>query len=360
MKRSVLAIGVAFSFSAAPDVSIGNNKEASWRGQSVTEFAGNQISEMGWQIVNDGVMGGLSDGRIEFTDAGTMIFSGVLSLQNNGGFSTVRSQSVNLNLSNDAGLLLKVKGDGRTYEARLTTKERYRGMEVSFCGEFQTQKGVWQQVKIPFSAFEASFRGRELPDRKLDPSSIRRVGILLGDKVEGPFSLEVDWIRTYGKGQGNFVASTDEETAESQVEEKWYPGGPDGLIANAVNHGKLNTFKKALDAAKLTPFFQWDNKLTVFAPSDEAFANLPEGTLERLLQPENRDQLVEILSLHVSAGDQSLLDALAAKEVKPVRGRGLEVAVADGKVRVGGAGMIESDIKCSDGTIHIIDTVLLP
>lgn len=180
-----------------------NPEPGAWRGQSVTEFDPAANEKFGWQVVNDGVMGGLSEGNVEFTDAGTMKFHGELSLENNGGFTTVRSADVDFNLSNDLGLLLLVKGDGRTYEARLDSSARFRGNPVSFAGKFKTTKGKWQQVKIPFSDFKGSFRGTELPKEVLDPSVIERVWILLGDKQEGPFNLEIDWIRTYGKSEGN-------------------------------------------------------------------------------------------------------------------------------------------------------------
>lgn len=173
----------------------------------MTEFESSGNKAFAWSIVNDGMMGGLSQGKLDLTEAGTMKFSGNLSLENNGGFSSLRSQDVKLDLSNDLGLLLRVKGDGRTYQARLATDEKYRGSEVSFSAEFKTTAGKWQQVKIPFADFKGGWRGRELPDRVFDPSKIQRVGILLGDKKQGPFELELDWIRTYGKGQGTTVAA---------------------------------------------------------------------------------------------------------------------------------------------------------
>jgi NADH dehydrogenase [ubiquinone] 1 alpha subcomplex assembly factor 1 len=164
-------------------------------GRSLTEFDGND--GMNWKVVDDGVMGGLSEGRIAATEAGTMKFSGLLSLENNGGFSSFRSDDVNLDLSNELGLVLRVLGDGRTYQARLATDARYRGMEVSFAAEFATTKGEWTEVKVPFTAFTASFRGTALPDEKLDAAKIRRLSILLGDKKQAPFAIELDFIRTY-------------------------------------------------------------------------------------------------------------------------------------------------------------------
>jgi monofunctional biosynthetic peptidoglycan transglycosylase len=164
-------------------------------GQSITEFDGKDGME--WQVVNDGVMGGLSEGKLTQSAAGTMIFSGMLSLENNGGFSTFRSGDLKLDLSGDLGLLLRVKGDGRTYQARLATDALFRGMEVSFAADFATQKGEWIEVKVPFASFKGSFRGLDLPKEKLEPAKVRRVSILLGDKKQGPFELEIDSIQTY-------------------------------------------------------------------------------------------------------------------------------------------------------------------
>lgn len=335
----------------------GSPKPGSWRGQSVTEFAPQENEKFAWQVVNDGVMGGLSKGQITITDAGTMKFAGDLSLENNGGFSTVRSSNVDLNLSNDLGLLLLVKGDGRTFEARLATEERFRRMEVSFSGKFQTTKGKWQQVKIPFSDFNASFRGTELPDRRLNPAKIKRIGILLGDKQNGPFNLEIDWIRTYGKGQGNF---TNQGKASANSETTALSDGSQDLIATAVADGRFTILKKALDTAGLTTFFQWDNKLTVFAPTDEAFAKLPKVLLDDLLKPENKEKLVSILSYHVTPGSTDLSDVLKSKEVKTIQGAPLRFAFSKGRIRVNNSTVIDGDLKCSDGIIHVIDTVLLP
>lgn len=334
-----------------------DEKGASWRGQSITEFTAEENDQMGWQIVDDGVMGGLSKGKVEFTGAGIMKFSGTLSFQNNGGFTTARSEPVALNLSNDLGILLLVKGDGRTYQARLDSDALYRGMPVSFSGEFTAVAGEWQQIKIPFSDFKGSWRGTDLPDEKLNPADIRKVSILLGDKKEGPFALEVDWIRTYGKGQGS---STVRPNAPAPATAAKTSQGPSNLIDTVVADGRFGTLKKALDAAGLTPFFQWDNKLTVFAPTDEAFAKLPEGTLSDLLKPENKQQLISLLSHHVVTGQVLLADALAAKEAKTIHGAPLAFTFTKGDVLANDAALVDADMVCSDGVIHVVDSILLP
>jgi monofunctional biosynthetic peptidoglycan transglycosylase len=163
---------------------------------SLTEFDGKDA--MNWQVVNDGVMGGLSQGKLTQKTAGTMLFSGMLSLENNGGFSTFRSRILKMDLSRHSGLVLRVRGDGRTYQVRVATDARFRGMEVSFAAEFATIKGEWTEVKIPFAHFEGSFRGLKLPEERLDASKIQRISILIGDKRQASFAVELDFIRTYG------------------------------------------------------------------------------------------------------------------------------------------------------------------
>jgi uncharacterized surface protein with fasciclin (FAS1) repeats len=333
-------------------------KPGAWRGQSLTEFTASENERFGWRIVNDGVMGGLSEGNVEFSEGGTMAFSGTLSLDNNGGFTTARSESVDFDLSNDLGLLLRVKGDGRTYQARLESDATYRGMKVSFSGEFTTKAGQWTQVKVPFSSFTGSLYGTDLPDKELNPAVVERVWILLADKKAGPFDLEIDWIRTYGKGQGPgaLTQASPQPAPESQAPAV----ATANLIDTAVADGRFSTLKAALDAAGLTVFFQWDNKLTVFAPTDEAFAKLPEGTVEELLKPKNKDLLVEILSYHVASGQFELPDALQASDIEVVKGGSVDVSFSNGRVRVNDANLIDGDVICTDGVIHVIDAVLLP
>ncbi|MGY8643311.1 MAG: CIA30 family protein [Verrucomicrobiales bacterium] len=340
--------------SAAAD----GEKPWAWRGQTVDEFDDSLTEVLEWQVVNDGVMGGLSKGSVKITEEGTMKFTGTLSLENNGGFSTVRSNGQQLDLSNDLGILLRVKGDGREYDLRLDSDATYRGMPVSFAGKFVAEKGDWQQITIPWNMFKGSWRGTDLPNEKLNPAVIRRAGILLGDKKNGPFALEIDYIRTYGKDKGTAVG---ESLSQSTPAKKNEQAAQDGsIIATAVADGRFKTLKAALDAAGLTTFFQWDNKLTVFAPTDEAFAKLPKGTVEDLLKPENKGQLVAILSYHVHPGSAELADALRSGELKTVEGTSVEAIFSKGRVRINNAAVLDADIKCTDGIIHVIDTVLLP
>jgi monofunctional biosynthetic peptidoglycan transglycosylase len=165
---------------------------------TVAEFSPEEIETLGWTIVDDGVMGGLSQGQREIGKDGILRFFGTLSLENNGGFSSLRSKNVAMDLSDAEGLVLRVKGDGRSYQVRLSTDAEFRGGEVSFQAEFATKKDEWTEVKVPFQSLAAGWRGMKLPEKTFDAAKVRRVGLLLGDKKQGPFALQVDWIRTYG------------------------------------------------------------------------------------------------------------------------------------------------------------------
>ena len=146
-----------------------------------------------WQTVNDGVMGGRSEGRFKINDDQRMEFFGTLSLENNGGFASVRSRSRNLELKPGDTLILSVRGDGRKYTMNLYPPTRR--IAFSYGADFETVKDEWVEVSLPVDAFEATSFGRVDRDAKLDPTEIQGVGILLGDKKAGPFALEVAWIK---------------------------------------------------------------------------------------------------------------------------------------------------------------------
>jgi NADH dehydrogenase [ubiquinone] 1 alpha subcomplex assembly factor 1 len=170
--------------------------------EPVAEFTPEESEKFDWRIVDDGVMGGLSQGKREIGKDGILRFFGTLSLENNGGFSSLRTGAVKLDLSDAEGVVLRVKGDGRTYQVRFSTDAEYLGNEMSFQAAFPTTRGEWTEVKVPFNGFTGTWRGRELPDKVFDPAKIRRIGLQLADKKAGAFELRVDWIRSYGGGNG--------------------------------------------------------------------------------------------------------------------------------------------------------------
>ena len=131
------------------------------------------------------------------------------------------------------------------------------------------------------------------------------------------------------------------------------------IVAVAASAGCFNTLVAAVRAAGLVETLQGAGPFTVFAPTDEAFAKLPKGTLEDLLKPENKAKLVAILTYHVVAGKVMAADVKTMK-AKTVNGKELEIVVADGGVTVNNAKVIKTDVAASNGVIHIIDTVLIP
>jgi uncharacterized surface protein with fasciclin (FAS1) repeats len=132
------------------------------------------------------------------------------------------------------------------------------------------------------------------------------------------------------------------------------------IVDTAVAAGTFNTLAAALDAADLIPTLKGDGPFTVFAPTDEAFAKLPAGTVESLLKPENRDQLVAILTYHVVSGKVMAKDVVNLSEATTVNGSDISIMVVDGKVRINDATVIAADVATSNGVIHVVDTVILP
>jgi len=154
-----------------------------------TETMDLDLAARRWVVVNDGVMGGVSTGRIRTLDDGTSVFSGRLSLENKGGFASVRCGLGTRDLSGYAGIRLTVRGDGRRYQLRLRTDERMDG--VAYRAEFDTVADEWTSVDVPFDDFLPSFRGRILDGPPLRLDRVRQLGILLADKDPGPFWLEI-------------------------------------------------------------------------------------------------------------------------------------------------------------------------
>jgi uncharacterized surface protein with fasciclin (FAS1) repeats len=132
------------------------------------------------------------------------------------------------------------------------------------------------------------------------------------------------------------------------------------IVDTAVGAGDFKTLAAALQAAGLVDTLKGAGPFTVFAPTDEAFAKLPAGAVEDLLKPENKEKLVSILTYHVVAGDVMAKDVVKLSEAKTVNGKEVKIKVQGGKVMVDGANVTKTDIQCSNGVIHVIDSVLLP
>lgn len=131
-------------------------------------------------------------------------------------------------------------------------------------------------------------------------------------------------------------------------------------IVDTAVAGNFNTLVTAVKAAGLADTLKGPGPFTVFAPTDEAFAKLPAGTLESLLKPENKDKLRSILLYHVVPGKVMAQDVLKVHSAKTVDGQNIDIRTMNGKVMVGNAHVTKTDIVASNGVIHVIDSVLLP
>jgi len=132
------------------------------------------------------------------------------------------------------------------------------------------------------------------------------------------------------------------------------------VVETAVAAGSFKTLAKALDAAGLVTTLKGSGPFTVFAPTDEAFAKLPAGTLETLLKPENQEKLRRILTYHVVSGKVMASDVVKLQSAKAVSGDTIMVKVRNGMVHVDNATVTKADVTASNGVIHVIDSVILP
>jgi monofunctional biosynthetic peptidoglycan transglycosylase len=173
-------------------VMLGSTLMAADEGRVLFEFSKPEAAKQ-WSTVNDGVMGGVSDGRFKINDEKNMEFFGTLSLENNGGFASVRARGAKLELKKGDVIVARVRGDGRQYNFNLYAQRNLGG--YSYRQSFKTKKGEWIEVQLPVDESVATWRGRVFQNEKLDPSKVTGLGFLLGDKKAGPFKLEVDWIK---------------------------------------------------------------------------------------------------------------------------------------------------------------------
>ena len=161
--------------------------------QPLLDFVGPDTGQK-WQAVNDNVMGGISEGRFKITANSTLEFSGRLSLENNGGFASVRTKAMDLNINTGDTLVVRMKGDGREYVLNIYTKSRR--MAFSYRAPLPTTKDEWTEVSVPLDQFIPTAFGRRVQGMgPVEPDQINSLGFMLSDKKPGPFRLEVDWVK---------------------------------------------------------------------------------------------------------------------------------------------------------------------
>ena len=153
-----------------------------------------------WQAVNDGVMGGVSDGRFRVGPDDALEFFGTLSLENNGGFASVRTKPTDLPIKTGDTLVVRVKGDGREYVLNIYTKSRR--MAFSYRAPLPTAKDEWTEVAIPLADFIPTAFGRRVQGMgPVEPSQINGLGFMLSDKKPGPFTMQVEWVKVLRAGE---------------------------------------------------------------------------------------------------------------------------------------------------------------
>ena len=151
--------------------------------------SGTKPSSLNWNIVNDTVMGGRSSSRWISKSSSPCSFEGYLSLENNGGFASVRCDLNNENLTKTEGIFIRVKGDGRKYQFRIRSQA---SRWANYSHEFKTVRNKIKTFYLPFKDFEPSWRGRSLNNLPvLKGKDVRGIGFLLGDKIQGKFKLEI-------------------------------------------------------------------------------------------------------------------------------------------------------------------------
>ncbi len=300
-----------------------------------------------WGTVLDGVMGGRSTGRVSQPEPGLLRFRGELSLENNGGFSQMRTAVRAGAMEGAEGLVLEVLGDGRTYNFDIR-QSTVRTMAGSYQQRFETRDGEWTTVQLPLSDFALYSFGRKVRRaRPLDAAKIESIGVTLSDKKAGPFSLELRSIRAYGPeasaGDGGAARATERGSASG-----------DDLVSVAKAAG-LSKLLALVQAAELAlP----DGPVTILAPTDDAFGALPEATVKELLEPRSRDLLRTILQHHVVLGATSSGELLNRRALTSAIGQRL--VVDDLKQTVGEAGIVATDVAFDGGIVHVIDRVLMP
>ena len=151
----------------------------------------NNIGIDNWGIVNDGVMGGISKSNIYLNEAGNIIFGGNVSLENNGGFASIRKGFTGSQLKGISKFLLRVRGDGNIYKFRL----RMNGSYANYSADFKTTRDQWMDIEIPVKNFKPYYFGRSIRAPKLKVHKVNSMGILISDKQEGAFALEIEYIK---------------------------------------------------------------------------------------------------------------------------------------------------------------------
>lgn len=281
-------------------------------------------------------MGGLSSGRVAQPEAGLLRFAGELSLENNGGFSQMQTTVPVGSMKDATGVELRVRGDGRTYQFDVRCSD-VRMMAGSFQTKFETVKGEWTTLTLPFEDFRLYSFGRLVSNApELKPAKIESIGVTLADKKAGPFQLDVDYVRPIG-GAGAAKASADDL----------------GAVAKGAG---LTTLLALVEASGLE--LPAEGRFTVFAPTNTAFEAIPAEKVKFLTSEDGLPTLRAILKNHILPGAADSGALLQRRGVVALSGQNL--AVDSDALTVAGATLIKTDVPFSRGVVHVIDRVMIP
>ncbi len=151
-------------------------------------------NQLSWRIINDGVMGGISESKMEISPNNKWQFSGIVSLENNGGFASVRGLLTSRSTKSFSKVKVRLKGDGKKYSLRIRTDDNFDG--VSYKMDFETLTDEWEEIIFPLAKFIPTWRGRRLQNiPAINPIKIKQIGFLISDKQAGTFTLSIDKIQ---------------------------------------------------------------------------------------------------------------------------------------------------------------------
>ncbi len=290
----------------------------------------------GWRTVLDGVMGGRSTGRVTQPEAGILRFSGELSLENNGGFSQTQTSLPVGSMKDAIGIEARVRGDGRTYHFDVRCSD-VRVMAGSFQTNFDTVAGEWVTIRLPFEGFRLYTFGRPVPNApKLTPALVESIGVTLADKKAGAFQLDIDYVRAI--------------TPEGK------PPATDSHLGAVAKSADLTTLLSLIEVSGLQ--LPADGRVTIFAPTNTAFAAIPADKVKFLTSQEGRATLRAILKHHIlpTAIDSGSL--LQRRGVVALSGQNLAI---DGEgLTVAGASILKADVPFDGGVVYVIDRVMMP
>jgi hypothetical protein len=154
----------------------------------------------GWRSIDDRIMGGCSLSRPEFITGGGLLFRGVVSLDNGGGFASIRSPEAAYDLGDCAGVRVRVLGDGKRYKLGLRIDRFFDG--ISYQAGFTAPDDAWEEIDLPFADFIPTHHGRRLTTvPPLDPARIQSIGLFIADRQAGPFHVEIAWLASYCRGE---------------------------------------------------------------------------------------------------------------------------------------------------------------